>query len=556
MDQSRQTELAFKSVRSQPDMSEVFDEGGITDDGLAVDPISGNEIPAGSMAEEVRDDIPAQLSGGEYVVPADVLRFYGVKFFEELRAQAKMGLSQMEGEGRIGGEPIGMEGDEQPLSMEEEAELNAIMGMAMGGLIGEPYSAPVASAPNPNNPTSPMYDPMANTAMQNNNAGYAVGGEVPANTQVNFPDFSKYKAGNTFMDQQAAAPTPDIAASKNVTLYGPNGEVVLLILPGQQTQYDELIAQGYSTQPTTVTSTFTPTGTSKEYNPLLIANNDIAPDVTKSRELDDSRFGSPELTAMIEDPLAYGASQINGGRFTSVNSRTAGLAGSLLGGPIGGIIGGTLGSLNTGNNIAEARAASLMAEHLGYDNTALEASISQYVGGLKGLEKRLAEGALERGTPLYNSRLSDAQNPDIGGGLARSDLVAGEAGDQQFNRLMQNSAPAGMTYNPDSGSYTRTGSAAPTTSISPQMRSSSSSSSSSGGFWKALTGRTFAESVAGGGNTTPSSTPSRAASSPPTRPSSSTSSSTSSSSTSSSTSSGGFWKALTGKTFKETLGID
>ena len=32
------------------------------------------------MATEVRDDIPAMLSEGEYVVPADVLRYYGVNF--------------------------------------------------------------------------------------------------------------------------------------------------------------------------------------------------------------------------------------------------------------------------------------------------------------------------------------------------------------------------------------------------------------------------------------------------------------------------------------------
>ena len=74
------------------------------DDGLDKDPVSGNEIPSGSLAEEVRDDIPAMLSEGEYVVPADVLRFYGLKFFEDLRAQAKMGLARMEATGRIGGE--------------------------------------------------------------------------------------------------------------------------------------------------------------------------------------------------------------------------------------------------------------------------------------------------------------------------------------------------------------------------------------------------------------------------------------------------------------------
>ena len=52
-------------------------QGGIKDDGMRKI-ISGNPIPPGSMAKEVRDDIPAMLSEGEYVVPADVLRYYGV----------------------------------------------------------------------------------------------------------------------------------------------------------------------------------------------------------------------------------------------------------------------------------------------------------------------------------------------------------------------------------------------------------------------------------------------------------------------------------------------
>jgi len=87
-------------------MEMVLKEGGIRDDGLNVDPVSGNEIPSGSLAEEVRDDIPAQLSGGEYVVPADVVRFFGVKYFEDLRMEAKLGLQDMERNGRIGGEPV------------------------------------------------------------------------------------------------------------------------------------------------------------------------------------------------------------------------------------------------------------------------------------------------------------------------------------------------------------------------------------------------------------------------------------------------------------------
>ena len=72
-----------------------------------VDPVSGNEVPPGSLPVEVRDDIDVNLSEGEYIVPADVLRFHGVKFFEDLRAEAKMGLAGMDAAGRIGGEPVG-----------------------------------------------------------------------------------------------------------------------------------------------------------------------------------------------------------------------------------------------------------------------------------------------------------------------------------------------------------------------------------------------------------------------------------------------------------------
>ena len=119
-----ETEAVFKSSRND------------------VDPVSGNDIPTGSLPEEVRDDIPAQLSEGEYVVPADVVRYYGVKFFEDLRGEAKMGWKAMEQNGRIGGEPMsppGMEmgDDELPFDLSElnfvEVSDDAIAGMAEGG---------------------------------------------------------------------------------------------------------------------------------------------------------------------------------------------------------------------------------------------------------------------------------------------------------------------------------------------------------------------------------------------------------------------------------------
>jgi hypothetical protein len=68
---------------------------------VGMDGVSGNEIPAGSMAHEVRDDVPAMLSEGEYVVPADVVRWHGLKTFEALRGEAKMAMGLMAEHGRM-----------------------------------------------------------------------------------------------------------------------------------------------------------------------------------------------------------------------------------------------------------------------------------------------------------------------------------------------------------------------------------------------------------------------------------------------------------------------
>lgn len=115
------------AMNMQKQMS-LFEYGGIADDGMKKDPVSGNDIPPGSLAKEVRDDIPAMLSEGEYVVPADVLRYYGVNFFEGLRNKAKQGLSSMEQNGRIGGEPI--EANAGVLAMPDEYNLQS---EALGG---------------------------------------------------------------------------------------------------------------------------------------------------------------------------------------------------------------------------------------------------------------------------------------------------------------------------------------------------------------------------------------------------------------------------------------
>ena len=106
-----------------------FNEGGMAT--TRRDPVSGNEIPPGSTAENVRDDIPARLSEGEYVVPADVVRYFGVNFFEQLREKAKGGMDEMSTDGRIGGQPAPQQ---QPRGIDPELA-QQITQMAEGGLV-------------------------------------------------------------------------------------------------------------------------------------------------------------------------------------------------------------------------------------------------------------------------------------------------------------------------------------------------------------------------------------------------------------------------------------
>jgi len=65
------------------------------------DEVSGNPIPIGSSAENVRDDIPANLSEDEYVLPAHVVKWHGLRHIMDLQNEAEMGLMAMEMSGLI-----------------------------------------------------------------------------------------------------------------------------------------------------------------------------------------------------------------------------------------------------------------------------------------------------------------------------------------------------------------------------------------------------------------------------------------------------------------------
>lgn len=107
----------------------LFAEGGMMDDGKDVDPVSGNDVPTGSLAEEVRDDVDAKLSPGEFVFPADVVRFIGLERLMQLRDQAKKGLSRMNDIGQMGNaEDVGEDANDTYENEDEfESEIDDIM---------------------------------------------------------------------------------------------------------------------------------------------------------------------------------------------------------------------------------------------------------------------------------------------------------------------------------------------------------------------------------------------------------------------------------------------
>ena len=171
---------------------QLFEEGGLNQEGGMIDEVSGNDVPVGSTREEVRDDIPAQLSEGEFVFPADVVRYIGLDKLMRLRQQAKMGLKKMEAMGQMGNAdeatlpddlPFGMEdliiiqteGEDEPQEFNQGGmPVNPNTGVYYTGNTGVSVQQPVYQPPS--GPTQPM-PPMPTAPIQP--TGGATGGYQP-----------------------------------------------------------------------------------------------------------------------------------------------------------------------------------------------------------------------------------------------------------------------------------------------------------------------------------------------------------------------------------------
>jgi hypothetical protein len=183
----------YKMMKSQG-----FNEGGLMDEGGMVDEESGNEVPPGSLREEVRDDIPAQLSEGEFVFPADVVRYIGLENLMRMRQEAKQGLSQMEAMGQMGNSEEAVVQDDLPFDMydldvDEEEEYNSeTKNYQVGGYVPpsvpqQPYNQPTQVDPRTGTYTLPGTGIAGYQVPSGGQTGYtSYGGATPYFQPVQF----------------------------------------------------------------------------------------------------------------------------------------------------------------------------------------------------------------------------------------------------------------------------------------------------------------------------------------------------------------------------------
>lgn len=212
----------------------LFEEGGLKEEGGMVDEESGNDVPTGSTKEEVRDDIPAMLSEGEFVFPADVVRYHGLERLMELRQEAKMGLKKMEAMGQMGNADEATLPDDIPFTMDDLIIVAEPMEVedskepkekAHGGVLHAAQGTFVPSTPQEQistgiigNQQSIYAGPNAGMPNVNSNAGIVPASSViPVNPVTQIPNIAIPAPTAGYSPLYQSTPTPTVAPTFEAT---------------------------------------------------------------------------------------------------------------------------------------------------------------------------------------------------------------------------------------------------------------------------------------------------------------------------------------------------
>jgi len=208
---------------------QAFALGGLKDEGGEIDEASGNRVPIGGTKEGVRDDIPANVSEGEFIFPADVVRYHGLDKMMALRQEAKMGLKQMERMGQMGNSDEATMPDDLPFGM---ADLIVVGGegepmeFAEGGFVPQMQTLQTAPVPTMGGGTSTgtqtpiVYDDFMKTPVVTMQEYRDANGNSIIITSVNGKATTEIPAGYTlYVPPTNAAPTATQAAIQTANNY-------------------------------------------------------------------------------------------------------------------------------------------------------------------------------------------------------------------------------------------------------------------------------------------------------------------------------------------------
>jgi hypothetical protein len=190
-------------------------------------------------------------------------------------------MGQMEADGRIGGEPVSQTMDNQAegaLTPEELAMLRE-MGMAVGGMVPPPEAVGNTGEYNKGGQVLYAQDGVDVTA-----ANASTSGVNPYQAQFTQGMGSAFAPGylsQQIIDDYKASQAPQTTI---VMLYSPDGIAVSVTLPAEQAKYDQLIAEGYTTEPVATTTETTVT-----------TGNDDPPPPETAKAIDYTGMSTEEL---------------------------------------------------------------------------------------------------------------------------------------------------------------------------------------------------------------------------------------------------------------------
>jgi len=360
-----------------------FNEGGLMDEGGSVDPVSGNDVPVGSTQEEVRDDIPAQLSEGEFVLPADVVRYHGLEKIMELRDEAKAGLQKMEDMGQMGNSEEAVLPDDIPFSADDlEIEDDGVAEYQVGGYVAppSPFGVMGGGIQQPTYQQSQFANYQPQYQQYQAPAVPVMGGPTYQPPQQQYtptmqqaaPSFSQFVVPRTAIYVDADGNTINVPVDEN-------GNPLIPIPPGYTLKTDAPAQTTAPEQTTTPTTTTTapppdsggdggpPEGMSPEKQQEIKDRKSAAEQLgyTKQQGIGKtllgltplgSLMGSPEIGTVLPDgTIADG----EGNSFDPITGKQVGFSGGIIGNIAGGLGFGKVAPKDLAESIPESSYAGL-----------------------------------------------------------------------------------------------------------------------------------------------------------------------------------------------------